>query len=102
MRALTVCDPWATALIFGPKRIENRPVRFNHRGRLCICVGKSRSWFTETTCALLAQWWPGDDGDSVWLRGPVSGARLSVDEAYQQALECLGDFVRNEEERSAQ
>lgn len=39
MRALTVWQPWATALIWGGKDIENRPRRTHYRGRLWIHAG---------------------------------------------------------------
>jgi hypothetical protein len=39
IRALTVHQPWATALIWGGKDIENRPRRTNYRGRLWIHAG---------------------------------------------------------------
>lgn len=39
MRALTVHQPWATALIWGGKDVENRPRRTLYRGRLLIHAG---------------------------------------------------------------
>jgi hypothetical protein len=44
MRALTVCQPWAWAIIHGMKRIENRTWRTDYRGPLAIHAGKSRAW----------------------------------------------------------
>lgn len=46
MKALTVCQPYAWALIHGPKRIENRKRCTWHRGRLAIHAGQSSSWWT--------------------------------------------------------
>ncbi len=49
MLCLTVKQPWAWAIISGPKRIENRTWLTNHRGPLLIHAGVSRSCFdTET------------------------------------------------------
>ncbi len=44
MKALTVCNPWAWAIMFGPKRIENRTWVTRHRGPLLIHAGLSRQW----------------------------------------------------------
>lgn len=46
MRALTVCQPWAWAIVRGSKRIENRSWHTHYRGPLLIHAGKSRDWFT--------------------------------------------------------
>ena len=42
MKCLSVQQPWAWAIIHGPKRIENRSRPFSHRGPLLIHAGKSR------------------------------------------------------------
>lgn len=44
MKCLTVAQPWAWAIIHGPKRIENRTWRCSHIGPLLIHAGKSREW----------------------------------------------------------
>ncbi len=43
MKALTICEPWATLIAQGVKRIENRTWRTHYRGPLAIHAGKSRS-----------------------------------------------------------
>jgi len=43
-RALTVCQPFAWALMFGPKRVENRGWSTSYRGPLAIHAGKSTAW----------------------------------------------------------
>jgi len=43
MKTLTVQQPWAWAIIHGPKRIENRSRATRHRGPLLIHAGKSRA-----------------------------------------------------------
>lgn len=45
MKALTVCQPWAWAIIHGDKRVENRPRLTTYRGPLLIHAGKSRRYF---------------------------------------------------------
>lgn len=52
MMTLSVQQPWGWAIIFGPKRIENRSWRTNYRGQLLIHAGKSRIRL-------------GDEGDSL-------------------------------------
>jgi hypothetical protein len=42
MKALTVCQPWAWAIIHAPKRIENRTWRTSHRGPLAVHAGLSQ------------------------------------------------------------
>lgn len=42
MKALTVCQPWAWAIVHGPKTVENRSWATNYRGPLLIHAGKSR------------------------------------------------------------
>lgn len=44
MKCLTVAQPWAWGIIFGPKRIENRTWPTDYRGPLLIHAGKSRKW----------------------------------------------------------
>lgn len=35
-KALSIRQPWAWAIMFAGKRIENHPRRFNYRGPICI------------------------------------------------------------------
>jgi len=44
MRALTICQPWAWAVMEGIKRYENRVWDTRYRGPLVIHAGKSRKW----------------------------------------------------------
>jgi hypothetical protein len=48
MKALTICQPYATMIVRGEKVIENRTWFTNHRGSIYIHAGKSRSWLTDT------------------------------------------------------
>lgn len=41
MKALTVRNPWAWAIIFGGKDVENRSVRTNHLGTVAIHTAKA-------------------------------------------------------------
>lgn len=47
MKCLSVRQPWAWAIIFGPKRIENRSRPTRHRGPLLIHVALSRAEFAK-------------------------------------------------------
>jgi hypothetical protein len=42
MKALSVCQPWAWAIVFGRKRIENRWRPTRHRGPLIIHASRSQ------------------------------------------------------------
>ena len=44
MKCLTVCEPFASAFMFGPKAWENRTVPTSHRGWLLVHAGKSLKW----------------------------------------------------------
>ncbi len=35
-RALSIRQPWAWAILYASKRIENRPRRFHYRGPICL------------------------------------------------------------------
>ena len=48
MKALTVLQPWAWAIMDGRKRVENRSWRTRHRGPLLIHAGKGRRWFRDS------------------------------------------------------
>ena len=43
MKALPIDAAWAWAIMFGPKRVENRTWATSHRGPLLICAGQNRS-----------------------------------------------------------
>jgi len=47
MKAITICQPYASAIIEGVKTIENRNWKTNYRGQLLIHAGISKSWFTK-------------------------------------------------------
>lgn len=53
MKCLTICQPWAWAIVHGPKRIENRTWPTNHRGKLLIHAGKSRDYVDRG----VYDWW---------------------------------------------
>lgn len=42
VKCLSVCQPWAWAIVAGLKRVENRTWRTHYRGPLLIHAGKSR------------------------------------------------------------
>jgi activating signal cointegrator 1 len=44
MRVLTICQPYATLIMQGHKRVENRDWPTRHRGQMFIHAGKSRAW----------------------------------------------------------
>lgn len=46
MKGLTVCQPYASLIARGEKRVENRTWPTRYRGLLAIHAGKSREWLT--------------------------------------------------------
>lgn len=46
IRALTICQPWAWAVL-GPKAFENRDWHTDYQGPLVIHAGKSTKWMAE-------------------------------------------------------
>ena len=47
MKALTVCQPYATMIVCGEKRVENRDWPTRYRGSMYIHAGKSRAWLQD-------------------------------------------------------
>lgn len=47
MRAITICQPYADAIINGTKRAENRSWYMSYRGPLLIHAGKSKAWLDD-------------------------------------------------------
>jgi len=58
MKAITICEPYASAIIRGPKRVENRPNPWRFRGRLLVHAGKSKKYMGTMTKRQLDQWNP--------------------------------------------
>lgn len=59
MKALTVRQPWAWAILGGGKDVENRKQLFTHRGLLAIHAGRvfANDWaLTPTHDVLAAEW----------------------------------------------
>lgn len=76
MKALTVCQPYADALL-GPKPFENRKWYCKHRGLLVIHAGKSRDWLDTLSDEELATW--PDYDPSQFLFGFLIGVVLVTD-----------------------
>ncbi len=62
IKALTICQPWAWAIVAGHKRIENRSWPTRYRGPLAIHAGLSRRWLPEGEAFIRRQgiWLPPD------------------------------------------
>ena len=54
MKAITICQPWAWAIVEGYKHVENRTWPTKYRGRLLIHAGKSTRWWRSGCESLLA------------------------------------------------
>lgn len=59
--ALTVLEPWASGIIHGTKRIENRSWRTHHRGPLVIHAGLGRKFLkgADASDPMIQQLLPG-------------------------------------------
>ena len=53
MKALSICQPWAWAILHAGKRVENRTWRTPYRGQLLIHASKSRRLLTGDYRALV-------------------------------------------------
>lgn len=49
MRAITICEPWASLIASGHKPIENRTWRARHTGTIAIHAGKSLAWWCRVS-----------------------------------------------------
>lgn len=62
MKAITICQPYASAIIHGPKRVENRMNHWRFRGRLLVHAGRSLKYMGTLSDAQLADWPEFDEG----------------------------------------
>jgi hypothetical protein len=53
MKALSVCQPWAWAIVAGLKTVENRSRPTSHRGPLVIHASRSRRYLADDYASLL-------------------------------------------------
>jgi hypothetical protein len=53
MKALSVCQPWAWAIVHGIKTVENRSLPTRHRGPLVVHASKSRHYLGDDFADLL-------------------------------------------------
>jgi ASCH domain len=71
MKALSVCQPWAWAIVTGLKTVENRSRPTRHRGPLLIHASRSRRYLGEDFADLLPGLPPADWLDFGALVGMV-------------------------------
>jgi hypothetical protein len=71
MKALSVCQPWAWAIVAGLKTVENRTRRTRHRGPLVIHASKSRRHRGQDFADLLPGLPPWEEMDFGALVGVV-------------------------------
>lgn len=76
MKALTVQQPWAWAIIHGGKTIENRTTWWRYRGRLAIHAGSRISDRGMRDPAVLEAW--KEHGSGEWSPTLVLGAVLGT------------------------
>jgi ASCH domain len=71
MKALSVCQPWAWAIVAGIKTVENRSRPTRHRGPLVIHASNSRRYLGEDYADLLPNMPPWEELDYGALVGVV-------------------------------
>jgi hypothetical protein len=71
MKALSVCQPWAWAIVAGIKTIENRSRRVRYRGPLVIHASRSRRYCRGDYSGLLPDLPPWEELDYGALVGVV-------------------------------
>ncbi len=96
MKILTVRQPWTWALVFGPKRIENRTWATRYRGDVAIHASANPE-FRKTWRARGPDWWrdliPGCPEPDAMPYGCIIGTLELIDCVELQNLpdELLGD-----------
>lgn len=57
VKALTLWRPWPTVILLGPKRVENRPLRWTlPDGGLLLAIHSGRTWDDEGERAIREEW----------------------------------------------
>jgi hypothetical protein len=85
MKALTVCQPYASAIMAGLKGVENRSWPTNYRGHLAIHAGKSKGWLEEAATWYGEELLPLGMKAWEWERKLPFGALLG----FVDLVECL-------------
>lgn len=79
MRALTVKEPWASAITHGRKRVENRSWSTLYRGLLAIHAGRAIDWQARPTAWIAAGLAPYHGGPrKAWRSSLPLGAVIAV------------------------
>jgi hypothetical protein len=80
MKSLTVRQPWASAIAFGRKDVENRTWATGHRGLLAIHAGKGIEWTASDAAWIEAGLMPYRSGDprKAWSGSLPLGAIVAV------------------------
>lgn len=79
-RALTVRQPWAAAIVHGPKNIENRTQQTHRRGLVLIHAGMSVDREAPGRSPALTRWLrPMTDASNLTVLGAIVGVARIVD-----------------------
>ena len=94
LRALTIKQPWASAVAYGSKRVENRTWLTSYRGLIAIHAGSAVDWTARKQAWLAAGLVPYQAGDPrrAWEASLPRGAVIAVARltGCHQARECAG------------
>jgi len=72
MKAITICQPYAAAIIHGSKRVENRNSPWKFRGRILVHAGKSKKFMGTLNSSELDEWHDYDESKLVF--GAIIGS----------------------------
>lgn len=94
MRALTVRQPFASAIAVGGKRVENRPARVRLRGTFAVHAGLSPDWTAPDLAWLAAGQDPAGRGTGAEFTLPL-GSVVAVAEltgCHWGGSRCCGEW----------
>ncbi len=93
IRALTVRQPWASAIVGrpggdgGPKDVENRTRRTNHRGLILIHAGLRYDHDHPPAPDVLSRWMRSGHAPQEWVFGAIIGTAV-VEDCHQCDGSC--------------
>ena len=83
VRALTLWRPWTTAILYGPKRAENRPIRWHiPEGGLLLAIHGGKKFDSDGAQKIRSLWSEVDDHEHP--TGIVGACRVTEMRRYSQ------------------
>ena len=73
MKCLSIKQPWAAAIVHGPKRIENRSWSTTYRGPLALHAGKAVDLMVPSVTDYIRAGWPEFPKTCITVSNPIFG-----------------------------